>query len=248
VNSLGKGSEKSRKVRTVAFFRPKSRAGDIKKFEKLFHVVHVPLIETIENESEVERFRNADFRSAIVTSVTAVEILEKHRLVDKLVGKKVVAIGNKTAERLRKNGIECEIPGKFDSESVVREFRGRLEGKIALLRSDKGDPVLLEVGDAEEFRLYRIEFLHGEEQEELIKEIANGKVNFAVFSSRMMVRSFFSLCEKLGLDGREVLKSCTVIAIGPPTRRELERFGVKCEIPEEYTFEGVFRLLRGKSN
>jgi len=230
----------------VAFFRPENRAGDLKKFEECFEVIHVPFIKISERQSEVERFSMAEFESAVVTSVTAVEILEKHGLIDKLRGKKVVAIGNKTAEKLREMGIECEIPEKFDSESVVREFRGKLSGRVALLRSDKGDPVLLEVGDSDEFRLYSIDFSHGEEQKKVIEEIASGNVDCVVFSSRMMARSFIEMCRKLGLDVREVLSRCVVVAIGPPTRRELEKHGIKCVMPEEYTFDGVYRLLKSE--
>ncbi len=246
VSGKGEGVEKTGKSTKprVAFFRPESRRDELSRFEGEFDVLHVPFIGTAEDREEIERFRKAEFSSAIVTSVTAVEILEKHGLIERLRGRRVIAIGNKTAEKLGEHGIECEVPEKFDSKSVVKEFRGKLEGRVALLRSDRGDPVLLEVGDADEFRLYRIVFLHGREQERVIEEIAGGKVDFAVFSSRMMVRSFFSLCEKMGLDGREVLGNCRVIAIGPPTKGELERMGVKCHMPDEYTFDGILRLLK----
>jgi len=226
----------------VVFFRPASRIEELEIFRKEgFEVLHAPLLDTVVDEREVKRFENAEFDVAIVTSKTAVDVLEKYDLVKKLKGKKVVAIGSKTAEKLRNHGIECELPKKFDSESVAKEFRDKLFGlKIALLRSDKGDPVLLSVGDAEEFRLYKIIPKKGDEQVKIVKKVCEGDVDFAVFSSRMMVRTFFDLCRELKLGKPR----CRVIAIGPPTKRELEKFGVESLIPEEYTFDGVLELLK----
>ena len=226
----------------VVFFRPEGRAGELEVFRKEgFEVLHAPLLDTVADEKEVRRFESEEFDAAIVTSKTAVEVLEKYDLVKKLKGKKVIAIGSKTAEKLRNHGIESELPEKFDSESVAEEFRDKLSGmKIALLRSDKGDPVLLNVGNAEEFKLYRIVPKKGEEQIRLVKKVCEGQVDFVVFSSRMMVRTFFELCNELKLGKPQ----CRVIAIGPPTKRELEKFGVESLVPEEYTFDGVLRLLR----
>ncbi len=225
----------------VAFFRPESRAKDLEVFRKSgMDVIHAPLLEIVPDEKEIERFKKAEFDVAVVTSVTAVEILKSYDAIDRLKGKRVIAIGKKTAEKLLQSGIKSELPEKFDSKSVTEEFRGKLRGKVALLRSDRGDPVLLEVGDTEEFRIYRIMEKHGREQEEVVRAVCEGRVDFAVFSSRMMVRSFFSLCKKLGLEKPE----CTVIAIGPPTRDELKKYGVESIMPEEYTFDGILKLIR----
>ncbi len=224
----------------VAMFRPENRAS-FESFKKEgIEVVHAPLIEIVEDVEEINRFAKAEFDVAIVTSVTAVEILRKHELLDKLRGKELIAIGEKTAEKLEELGFKSKLPEKFDSKSVVKEFKGKLRGKIALIRSDRGDPVLLEVGDCEEFRIYRILKKHGKKQLEVVKMVCEGEVDFAVFSSRMIVKSFFELCEKEKLGKPK----CRVIAIGPPTKDELEKRGVKSLMPEKYTFEGILELLK----
>jgi len=226
----------------VAFFRPKSRIKELDKFKQAgFEVLNAPLLDTVVNEREIRRFSRACFDVAIVTSMTAVEILKEFGAIEKLKGKRVIAIGSKTAEKLRSNGIDCDIPEKFDSRSIVKEFKDEFRGlKIALVRSDSGDPVLCEIGDTDEFCIYKIVKNKGKEQLKLVEKVCKGEVDFAVFSSRMMVRCFFEICKSLGFKGPK----CRVIAIGPPTKKELRRFGVESFMPEEYTFDGILNLLK----
>ncbi len=226
----------------VAVFRPESRAKSLEIFKKEgIEVIHAPFVETHPNETEIERFKKSKFDVAIITSITAVEILEKYKLIEKLRGKKLIAIGNKTAEKLKIHGLDCVIPEKFDSKSVVKEFKGKLHGNIAILRSDRGDPVLLEVGkNVDEYKIYKIVKKYGKKQIEVAKMVCEGDVDFAIFSSRMIVKSFFELCEELGLGKPK----CRVIAIGPPTKSELDKRGVESLMPEKYTFEGILELLK----
>jgi uroporphyrinogen-III synthase len=107
---------------------------------------------------------------------------------------------------------------------------------------------LSEVAEVDEIVLYRIEEKWGKEQEDLIRQIAGKDIDMVIFSSSMMVRSFFNLAEKMGrLD--EVLRSLKemdVVAIGPPTARMLENYNVKAEMPEEYTFDGIVKILQSR--
>jgi uroporphyrinogen-III synthase len=61
----------------------------------------------------------------------------------------------------------------------------------------------------------------------------------------MMVRSFMELARSVDLidDVRKSLNAMHTIAIGPPTKRVLEGYGVRAVMPSEYTFDGVLRLL-----
>ena len=90
--------------------------------------------------------------------------------------------------------------------------------------------------------LYDIEFEWGDEQERILREMDFDAI---VFSSRMIVRSFFELANVMGIDVVKELRKKIVIAIGPPTREELLKYGVNALMPEEWTFEGVLKLLKG---
>ena len=223
----------------VAIFRPKEYVRETE--EKLrkagFDVVSTPMIEIREKPTEV---RDADY--TIVTSRTAAKIAVKRGLIRG----DVIAIGPKTAGILRSYNVL--IPSKYDSFTLYREFREILRNKrVNILRSDKGSKILLnlsEICDLKEFQLYEILKVKNERTRKIVREIAERRVDAAVFSSRMIVESFMENAEDIGIS--EVAKSLNeikTIAIGPPTREKLKEFGVNALMPKKYDFDGVIELL-----
>ncbi len=227
----------------VAFFRPSEYAEDTARLfrQEGFQVFHVPMIRIEELAASVG---DADF--TIITSQTSAKIAVR----DRLIRGDVIAIGPKTAEVLRRAGFDVRIPSRYDSSTVFREFRDVVAGKtVNLLRSDRGDPVLLklsEVCDLNEYVLYRIVPARGVEQRRAVREVVGGRIDAVVFSSRMIVRAFMENAESEGLTGEAVdaLNRMVTVAIGPPTADELSKYGVRSRVPERYTFEGVLGLLR----
>lgn len=214
-----------------------------------FDVIVAPFLKIVRNDDGIEKLKTLnDFDAVIITSQTAAKIVAQHN-PEILTGKRVIAIGKKTAGVLSKLGINPDLPSKFDSATLYHEFVDKLRGKrVLILRSDKGDPILLklaEVADIEEIVLYRIEKEWGDKQKELIKHVAQGNIDAVIFSSSMMVRSFMELAHSMGLfeDVKKALNTIRTIAIGPPTKRVLEEYGVIAIIPDEYTFDGVLKLL-----
>jgi len=223
----------------VAIFRPKEYVRETE--EKLrkagFDVVSTPMIEIREKPTEV---RDADY--TIVTSRTAAKIAVKRGLIRG----DVIAIGPKTAKVLKSYNVL--IPSKYDSFTLYREFREILRNKrVNVLRSDKGSKILLnlsEICDLKEFQLYEILKVKNERTRKIVREIAERRVDAAVFSSRMIVESFMENAEDIGIS--EVAKSLNeikTIAIGPPTREKLKEFGVNALMPKKYDFDGVIELL-----
>ena len=223
----------------VAIFRPKEYVRETE--EKLrkagFDVVSTPMIEIREKPTEV---RDADY--TIVTSRTAAKIAVKRGLIRG----DVIAIGPKTAKVLKSYNVL--IPSKYDSTTLYREFREILRNKrVNVLRSDKGSKILLnlsEICDLKEFQLYEILKVKNERTRKIVREIAERRVDAAVFSSRMIVESFMENAEDIGIS--EVAKSLNeikTIAIGPPTREKLKEFGVNALMPKKYDFDGVIELL-----
>lgn len=220
----------------VAILRPEEVMSETEEKIKRegFDVVSVPFIEVVPRKVE---FNPKDYDVLIVMSRTAARIVSQLNLR----GVEVVAIGKKTAGELRKAGIEAKVPSKFDSKTLYEEFKDYLRGKrVALIRSDKGDPILKKL-NADEIVLYEIRFRWGERQIEFLKDLDFDAI---IFSSRMTVRSFFELAMREKIDVVDRLKNKVVIAIGPPTKDELERYGLKALIPNEWTFDGVIELLK----
>jgi uroporphyrinogen-III synthase len=212
-----------------------------------FEIIVAPFLNIRINEEGMKRLKNSDFDVAIVTSQTAAKIVSGYADIFK--NKKVIAIGKKTAKVLSEAGIKAEIPEKFDSQTIYEEYKDRLKGlHVLLLRSDRGDPILLklgEVAEVDEIVLYRIEKEWGEKQRELLLLIAEEKVDVVIFSSSMMVKSFMELAEEMRITDRilDALRRIHIIAIGPPTAKMLRNYGLKAMIPSEYTFNGIAKLL-----
>ncbi len=230
----------------VAVLRPKDYLANIS--ERLrregFEVIAVPFLKIVPNDEGIAKIGNLkDFDAVIVTSQTSARILVEHKFKHD----HVIAIGKKTAEILKSAGMNPKIPSKFDSKTLYEEFKDELKDKrVAIVRSDKGDPILLKLPNVEEIVLYRIEFEHRDEQKKFIKSM---DFDVIVFSSSMMVKSFFELAKAMEKfdEVLEKLKRKIVIAIGPPTKKMLESYGIKALMPDEYSFDGVIKLLKSIS-
>lgn len=159
--------------------------------------------------------------------------------------KNVIAVGKKTAEVLEKAGYKVLVPRRFESSAIVEEFSELLRGKrVVAIRSNSGSEVLRklqEIADYREVHAYEIEKLHGEEQREEIRKVIAGYYDAIVFSSRMIAESFLEICE---LESLRKLKGIKFIAIGEPTADFLREKGFDVLVPEEFTFDGVIKLIK----
>ncbi|ADC65083.1 Uroporphyrinogen III synthase HEM4 [Ferroglobus placidus DSM 10642] len=226
----------------VAFFSPKNSAEEvieeIKKFG--FTPIHVPMVEIVERE--VNEVRDADY--TIVTSKTAAKMAVSKNFVKG----DVIAIGEKTAEILK--DFNPITPSKYDSKTLYEEFRDFLKGrKVNLLRSDKGDEILLklsEICDLKEYVLYEIKPIVGEEQKKIVRRIVEGEIDAVIFSSRLIVRSFFENAKACGIYDKAAkrLNEIKTIALGKPSWEELKKFGVSAAFPKKYTFSEALKLIR----
>lgn len=222
----------------VLILRPAELLSEtIRRFrEEGFDAYGCPFIKLIYTNFDVLEH---DF--AIVTSQNAARVLRERgvRL------KRVIAIGKKTAELIEAE--EVLLPSKFDSETLYEEFAEMLRGKrVVAFRSNAGSEAvkrLSEVADFREIQVYRIEKLQGEEQRREVEKVREGFYDAIVFSSSMIARSLLELCDEKCL---EALENVFVVAIGPPTAKVLAEKGIRAEIPEEYTFDGVIELLKSK--
>jgi uroporphyrinogen-III synthase len=241
-----------RKVRSfkVALFRPAEYLEETRRImeEKGFEVLATPFIGAKVDEGALSELGRLDAEVLIITSQTAASIL-LNRVPGIFQSREVIAIGKKTAGVLERAGVKPRTPPKFDSASIYAHFREELRGrKIAILRSDRGNEVLLKlrkVAEVQEIQIYRIVKLKGEKQKKAVLAVVNKEVNAAVFSSRMMVQAFMEVAEEAGMGDKAIkaLNEIVTIAIGPPTRDELRSYGVEALMPEEYTFDGVVDLL-----
>jgi len=165
-----------------------------------------------------------------------------------LKGVRLGAIGSKTAQAIRSFGMNVDVvPEAFHAEGLADAFArlnpgGRLEGvRILLPRAEHGREVFPEIvrargGIIDTPAAYRA--LKPERGiSRLKRSLFEGRISIATFTSSA---TFLNFIEMVGSDALPFLRSLTIAAIGPITRKAIEQAGLAVAImPEEATIEAM---------
>lgn len=164
----------------------------------------------------------------------------------------VCAIGPRTRDALEERGVEVGVlPDEYTSEGLVEALRGEVRGRrVEVARSDHGSQELLVgLNDADAFVhetvLYELMRPEGA-GERTVEALADGSLDAVLFTSSLTVEHLLDAAGEAGLEDQvlEALRDVAVGAIGEPTRRTAEMFGVSVNfLPEQQTFESLVRGL-----
>lgn len=211
--------------------------------KKGFSPYIIPMIETTPVNFELE---SNMYDYVIFTSPNGVKYFLGY--IKKIVAKKYVAVGSKTAEILHSHGItdiEIDIPDIFSQEGLVDYFRKNIiDGKHILLPSpEKSSGKLqnfLKSGGAiiEKPVIYKTDKLKYEKGEvfEFLKDF---DIDTIIFASPSAAEAFFN-----NVDKNQLSDQMFYISIGKTTHEFLHScFGIKSYYPEEYTVNGMIDLL-----
>jgi uroporphyrinogen III methyltransferase/synthase len=164
-----------------------------------------------------------------------------------LKGLKVCAVGSKTAAAVGERGMTVDmVPEAFRAEGLVEAFKklagsGDLRGMRFLLpRAEKAREVFPDAvremgGEIVVPVAYRAVMpqRHPKRLERFLRE---GRISIATFTSGATFKNFLELVP----DGRELLTGVSIAAIGPVTKKTVEKSGLSVEImPEEATIEAM---------
>jgi uroporphyrinogen III methyltransferase/synthase len=154
---------------------------------------------------------------------------------------KFCAIGPATAKAIKERGIlPFIVAEEFVAEDLFEKMKNHIkaEDKILLPRSAQAraflKEALIEKGcSVDEAHIYDVE--KGTSPEEGVFD----EVDTVLFTSPTTVRNLIAMV------GKENVSQKRCIAIGPITSKELDANGIKHEVCEEYTTEGMVRHLGG---
>lgn len=179
--------------------------------------------------------------------------LERGRDIRDLVGIKLCAVGSRTAEAVAGYGMKVDlVPGEFNAEGLVDAFSGisstggGLEAvRILLPRAEEAREVfpakVREMGGKIDTpAVYRS--VKPEKHGKLLKRfLMEGKITIATFTSGATFTNFLSM---MGDDALPFLQDITIAAIGPVTRKTIEKSGLKVTImPEKATIEAMVESI-----
>lgn len=236
----------------ICITRTKEQAKEIR--EKLIdlgaQVTEINSIEIKYNEEAmgqyIDKLNSYDY--IVFTSVNGVNSFFKYLNNNDYDIRKIkavfAAIGPATEKAIKHRGIIPKIIAeKFVAESLFEKMKNFIKSgdKIFLPRAKNARPYLAEVlrengCTVDECHVY--ETVLGT----LPSERCFDDVDTVVFTSPSTVNNMIEL---VGVDS---IKQKRVISIGPITGNTLEKQGIKYEVCDEYTTEGVIKKLLDKSN
>ncbi|WP_406656835.1 uroporphyrinogen-III synthase [Methanolobus sp. ZRKC2] len=252
----------------VAIMRPERYMKESKELAESmgFEAVMVPMVEITEMKDEgfdgfVERVLSGKSDYVIFTSANGIDFTLKkipsesrEKFIAALNSTNLVAIGPTTRKALENLGlVVMGMPGVYSSEGIVDYLCADASGKtIDTARSFYGSTLLIEGlrkcgATVHETNVYTLEKPEGDEQDWLIDATVNGEIPVFAFTSSMMVRNFIEHAELRGLGEKAVLElnNSIVAAIGGPTAKTLEVYGVNVSvIPDKFTFKEVLKKVQ----
>lgn len=193
----------------------------------------------------------SQFDCVLLTSVNAVDILVKYwksfQPKEKWPAQALVyAIGEKTAESLKKARVPVHAVAKeFVSESLL-QLLGKIQGKKVLIpRAKQGREVLLEGlrrkgAQVVLWPLYQtiLQPLKAQVKKDLIQ----GKVNIVAFTSASCVKGFMKNLTRSHI--KSIFQKSQAASIGPVTSQSLKSYGVTPHFQaQKSTIEGMVNAV-----
>lgn len=196
----------------------------------------------------IESYNWLIFTSANGVKYFLRRFFELNRDIRELKGLRICAIGIRTAEEIKKYGIKVDlVPEEFNAEGLIEAFKTLtsqspnselLKGMRFLLpRAEVAREILPEKirelgGEVDVVTAYRTvkPELYGKRLRRFLKE---GRVSIATFTSASTFNNFMEI---MGEDAYKLLQGVVIAAIGPVTKRAIERAGLRVDImPEKAT-------------
>ncbi|MCX8150696.1 MAG: uroporphyrinogen-III synthase [Candidatus Bathyarchaeota archaeon] len=188
------------------------------------------------------------------------KIAEKLKMLDTLkqeIQKSfVIAVGPRTAEELKANGIKVNlIPAQYTSESIVANLKSLdiTNKTIFIPRTSAANPVLKEKlkergAIVREIYVYESSVPTDKKiKEKFLQDARNGNIHALIFGSALSVKNLFNMfSDYISVEElRDLLnEKITIVAIGPVTAETAMKFGLKVELtPQTQLFDEAINSL-----
>lgn len=196
-------------------------------------------------------FTSANAVDALLDAVQRSDEESRVRPVNHTMLPKVAAVGARTAERLRSQGIAVTVvPEEFTAEGLLNALTtkaGIIGARVLIPRSEIGRMVLgdgLRLAGAQvtEVIAYRTVPESTDSDTARVRELlAHGELDAVTFTSASAVGNFVQI---LGPESVSLLRHTVVAVIGPVTAQAAREIGVDVQVqPATYTAAGMVTAL-----
>lgn len=235
--------------------RPRSQADGFVDGLKVagFEPIPFPVIEVrpMEDNAELDRALKqlGSYEWVVFTSVNGVDVV-LDRLGEGARLPRVAAIGPKTAQALKRQGITPEfVPEEYVAESILPGL-GDVRGKRILLpraeiaRKALPDAIRAAGGIADEIAVYRT--LPAAPEAEGLTALKSA-VDWITFTSPSTVENFMEIVRRQGLDPLHLPGKPQIACIGPITEKAAREEGFDVAlVAKDYTTEGLIEALKSE--
>ena len=221
-------------------------------------VIEFPTIETKPPESwgSLDEALNqiTSYDWIVFTSVNGVKyfidrLVERGMDIRDLKGLKVIAIGPKTAKKVKEHGIRVDfIPENYRAESIIEGIgTENIKGKNILIPRAKVARELLpdsmrKLGARVTIAETYVTFKPKHNKKQVGKLLREGSIDAVTFTSSSTVNNFMDVWGKE--KGLELMNNVTVASIGPITSNSARKLGLEPSIePKKYTTEALAESL-----
>lgn len=188
---------------------------------------------------------------SIVTMAKRRKMLDRAR--DAFARTELMVIGDRTAQSAERHGLKySSVVPEANTEALVDHINSRpRRGTVALLRSDQGSKRMVEdlkgTGwKVEDVPVYSLLLDEGEDMQDLMERLDDGKVDVLVFPTPAHAQAFLvQMEERCGEDeALSLLEGLTIVAMGQEAQERLESYGIKVElVPERAEPSALLRTL-----
>ncbi len=200
-------------------------------------LIQISIVDITPNEEVINKVSLENVNYIIIMSTTVVKYLgEKIRQLNS--NARVIGVGPQTCSEVKRLGTACDMPREFSSHGIIEMMRELPRGRIAILRSLKGNDYmrkeLSRIGyDVIEYGIYDVT------PNSVNVDITCRLINYVDYVAFMSPMTY----EAIRDCARKVLEGKTVISIGRVTASRMKYDGLNPLMPSEYTLDGVLKIL-----
>ena len=244
--------------KTIVITRARHQAAEFSRelIERGAQVIEFPTIEIAppngwapvdEAIEHIDRYDWVIFTSANGVRFFVKRLRDRGETIEKLRDLWICAIGPRTAEEIRRQGVDVHvIPAEYRAEAVVESLAGKtLRGKQVLLaRAMKAREVLPEelrkLGASVDVVAVYQTVRPATDPGAFLQLLGEGRIDTIAFTSSSTVSNFMDLFAHCKADLLTGLKDVAVAVIGPITRKTAHDLGLPVHIsPAEYTIPAL---------
>ncbi|MPW26277.1 uroporphyrinogen-III C-methyltransferase [Alkalibaculum sp. M08DMB] len=238
----------------------RARAQSSTLSDKIYNLGGTPIefptikIEDLSEEKSItdEIMKVKEYNYIIFTSQNGVKLFF-NRMIDlgldmrQLANATIVAIGNVTAQEIKKYNLIADIvPKKYIAEGIYEELENRLssDDKILIPRAKESRDFLVDelnkICFVKELKVYQTVLGEGiQSQDNIKKMIMNKEIDYITFTSSSTVKNLVKM-----IGDPEILKNSHLISIGPITSKTMMELGLEVyREAEDYDIDGIIKVL-----